>query len=429
MRIEHEDQIDFAAYVGLDWADQEHAVCLQASDSAKVETYVIKQTAPSLGEWANQLRARFGGRKVAVCLEQSRGALIYALMSYDFLVLYPVNPQTLAKYRKAFRTSGAKDDPDDAGSLMEIVKLHRNRLRAWVPDDVQTRTLQMLVESRRRIVRERTRLTNRLTSLLKAYYPQALEWAGELKSLRACDFLKKWPTLEAVKRAKGSELKKFYLQHGTRDEEVIEERIKQIRESDPLTRDQAVIRSSAMVVEAIVSQLPCVIRAIERFDQEIARAFEQHPDHEVFNSFPGAGSALAPRLLAAMGSDRTRFESAREVQQFTGIAPVTEQSGKSKWVHRRLACPKFVRQTFHEFAKQSIIWSKWAHAFYDQQRKRGKHHHAAIRALAYKWIRIIFRCWMDRTVYNEQAYVEALRRRGSRLFPSPAASDSQAQNS
>jgi transposase len=426
MKSEQAEQIEFAAFVGLDWADQEHAVCLQESDSAKVETSVLKQTARSLGEWANQLRARFGGRKVAVCLEQSKGALIYALMSYDFLVLYPVNPQTLAKYRKAFRTSGAKDDPDDASLLRELVKLHRDRLRALVPDDVQTRTLQMLVVGRRRIVGERTRLTNRLTSLLKAYYPAALEWAGELKSLRACDFLKKWPTLEAVKRAKGSELKKFYRQHGSRNEEVIEERIKQIRASDPLTQDQAVIRSSAMLVAAIVSQLPCVIQAVDEFDQEIARVFGQHPDHDVFNSFPGAGSALAPRLLTAMGSDRSRYESANEVQQFSGVAPVTERSGKSKWVHRRFACPKFVRQTFHEFAKQSIIWSKWAHAYYDQQRQRGKHHHAAIRALAYKWIRIIFRCWMDRTVYNEQAYVEALRRRGSRLVPSPASSDSQA---
>ena len=317
MKSEQAEQIEFAAFVGLDWADQEHAVCLQESDSAKVETSVLKQTAQSLGEWANQLRARFGGRKVAVCLEQSKGALIYALMSYDFLVLYPVNPQTLAKYRKAFRTSGAKDDPDDASLLRELVKLHRDRLRALVPDDVQTRMLQMLVEGRRRIVGERTRLTNRLTSLLKAYYPQALEWAGELKSLRACDFLKKWPTLEDVKRAKASELKKFYRQHGSRNEEVIEERIKQIRASDPLTRDQAVIRSSAMVVAAIVSQLPCVIGAVDEFDQEIARVFEQHPDHEVFNSFPGAGSTLAPRLLAAMGSDRTRYESAEEVQQFS----------------------------------------------------------------------------------------------------------------
>ena len=423
MKTESADQIDFAAFIGLDWADQEHAVCLQVSDSTTIETRVLKQTAQALGEWATELRVRFEGRKVAVCLEQSKGALIYALMSYDFMVLYPVNPQTLAKYRKAFRTSGAKDDPDDASSLRELVKLHRDRLRAWVPDDVQTRTLQMLVESRRRIVRERTRLTNRLTTLLKAYYPQALEWAGEIKSLRACDFLQKWPTLEAVKRAKGSELKKFYLQHGCRNQKVIEERIKQIRESAPLTRDQAVIRSSAMVAEAIVSQLPCVMRAIEQFDKEIARMFTEHPDHDVFNSFPGAGSALAPRLLAAMGSDRTRYESAEEVQQFSGIAPVTERSGKSKWVHRRFACPKFVRQTFHEFAKQSIIWSGWAHAYYDQQRRRGKRHHAAVRALAYKWIRIIFRCWKDRTMYNEKAYSQALRRRGSSLVPLPAPSD------
>jgi transposase len=279
----------------------------------------------------------------------------------------------------------------------------------------------MLVESRRKIVRERTRLTNRLRSLLKAYYPQALEWAGDLKSLRACDFLKKWPTLEAVKRAKPSEVQKFYRQHGSRKEEVIGEVIKQIRSSDPLTRDQAVIKSSAMVVETIVRQLPCVIRAVEQFDQEIARVFQQHPDHELFNSFPGAGSALAPRLLAAMGSDRARYESAEEVQQFSGIAPVTERSGKSKWVHRRFACPKFVRQTFHEFAKQSIIWSSWAHAYYDQQRGNGKHHHAAIRALAYKWIRIIFRCWKDRAEYSEQVYVQVLRRRGSKLTRSPAA--------
>ena len=423
MKIESADQIDFAAFVGLDWADQEHAVCLQESGSTSVETRVLKQTAQALSEWANELRVRFEGRKVAVCLEQSKGALIYALMSYDFLVLYPVNPQTLAKYRKAFRTSGAKDDPDDASLLRELVKLHRDRLRAWVPDDVQTRTLQMLVESRRSIVRERTRLTNRLTTLLKAYYPQALEWAGEVKSLRACYFLQKWPTLEAVKHAKGPELKKFYRQHGCRNEEVIVERIKQIHASAPLTRDEAVIRSSAMVVQAIVSQLPCVIRAIEQFDKEIARVFAQHPDHDLFNSFPGAGSALAPRLLAAMGSDRSRYELAEEVQQFSGIAPVTERSGKSKWVHRRFACPKFVRQTFHEFAKQSIIWSSWAHAYYDLQRARGKHHHAAVRALAYKWIRIIFRCWKDRTPYNEQAYLEALRRRGSNLVPSPAPSD------
>jgi len=409
------DQNEYAAFVGLDWADQQHAVCVQAAGHTKVETYSLKQTADALAEWVIGLRSRFEGRKVAVALEQSKGALIYHLMSYDFLVLYPVNPLTLKQYRKAFRTSGAKDDPDDARSLMEIVKLHRDRLRAWVPDDVETRTLSMLVESRRKIVNERTRLTNRLTGLLKAYFPQALEWVGELASLRACDFLGKWPTLQAVQKAKRSELLKFYHQHGCKNDEVIQERIKQIRTARPLTDDQAVIKASAMMARAIVSQLPCVMEAIKQFDQEINHLFPEHPDHDLFDSFPGAGQVMGPRLLAAMGSDRSRFETAEEVERLSGIAPVTERSGKSKWIHRRFACSKFVRQTFHEFAKGSIIWSSWARAYYDQQRQSGKKHHAAVRALAYKWIRIIFHCWKERELYNEQRYLEALRRRRSRL--------------
>jgi transposase len=415
MDTESVDQNEFAAFVGLDWADEQHAVCLQASGQTKVESCTLKQTAEALAEWVSALLARFEGRKVAVALEQSKGALIYHLMSYDFLVLYPVNPLTLKQYRKAFRTSGAKDDPDDGRSLMEIVKLHRDRLRAWAPDDLQTRTMSMLVESRRKTVNEQTRLTNRLTSLLKSYFPQALEWAGELASLRACDFLSKWPTLEAAQKAKLPELRKFYRQHGFKKEEVIEARIRQIRTARPLTRDQAVLKTSAMMAEAIVSQLRCVMKAVAQFDQEIARLFPEHPDHDLFDSFPGAGRVIAPRLLAAMGSDRSRYESAEEVQRFSGIAPVTERSGKSKWVHRRFACSKFLRQTFHEFAKESIIWSEWARAYYYQQRQSGKKHHAAVRALAYKWIRIIFHCWKERKPYNEKTYLQALRRRGSKL--------------
>lgn len=415
MNTEEIDQSEFAAFVGLDWADQKHAVCLQAAGETKVERSTLKQSAETLVEWANKLRTRFKGRKLAVALEQSKGALIYHLMRYDFLVLYPVNPQTLAKYRKAFRTSGAKDDPGDAWSLLDIVKLHRNRLRAWQPDDVQTRTLAMLVESRRKLVKERTRLTNRLTQLLKAYFPQALEWVGELASMRACDFLHKWPTLEAVQKAKDSHLRKFCLQHKCKNQEVIQRRIKEIRGASPMTVDLAVIKSSALMAQAIASQLPDVMQAIDRFDHEIDCLFPEHPDHDLFDSFPGAGRVIGPRLLAAMGSDRSRYQTAEEVQQFSGIAPVTEQSGNSKWVHRRFACPKFMRQTFHEFAKESIIWSTWARAYYQQQRRSGKKHHPAVRALAYKWIRIIFRCWKERTPYNEQTYLAALRRRGSPL--------------
>src|SRR5262245_60963885 len=132
-------------------------------------------------------------------------------------------------------------------------------------------------------------------------------------------------------------------------------------------------------------------------------------------AFPERGLALAPRLLAAFGSNRDRFECASELQELSGIAPVTEKSGESIWIHWRLACSKFLRQTFHEFAGCSIVQSDWARACYDQLRKRGKSHHAALRALAFKWIRIMFRCWKNRTPYDEAVYCNSLKIRRSHL--------------
>jgi Transposase IS116/IS110/IS902 family len=169
-------------------------------------------------------------------------------------------------------------------------------------------------------------------------------------------------------------------------------------------------------VQTYAIQLLSLIRAIQKFDSRIAHLFAQHADHDLFDSFPGAGDVCAPRLAAAFGTDRSRWDSAVEMQSHSGIAPVTERSGKSLWIHHRLACPKFIKQTFHEFADQSVRFSKWARAYYDQMRARGKHHHAALRALAYKWIRILFRCWKDRSLYNEEKYLQALRQRGSSLL-------------
>ena len=99
---------NIAAYVGIDWADAEHEIRMKVVETGQVETFQLKQTAESLAEWVQSLRNRFEGQKVAIAVEQRRGALIYALMTYEFLILYPVNPTTLAAYRKAFKLSGAK---------------------------------------------------------------------------------------------------------------------------------------------------------------------------------------------------------------------------------------------------------------------------------------------------------------------------------
>jgi len=418
-----QQNVEIAAFVGLDWADQKHVVTVQEANSDQRQRFTLDQTPEALQSWIQQLRNRFAGRPVAIAVEQKRGALIYALMHVDFLHLYPVNPQTLSQFRKAFYPSGAKDDPVDADLLLEILMAHRQHLRVWIPDDVLTRSIQLLTEDRRHLVDERTALTNQLTAALKMYFPQALDWFGDLHTARACAFLQRWPSLQHLKRATSSSVRKFYRAQGYRGEDKLEQLIASIPKAQPLTQDGAVLLAGSMKVQALVTQIPLLTESIERYDQQIASLFEQHDDSTLFGSFPGAGPSLAPRLLAAFGSNRGRFEFAAEMQQLAGIAPVTEKSGTGIWIHWRLACSKFLRQTFHEFAGLSITQSDWARACYDQLRKRGKSHHAALRALAFKWIRIIFRCWKTRTPYDEARYCKSLQLRRSPVAGKLAAAE------
>jgi transposase len=405
---------NIVAYIGLDWADERHAVHLQPADG-RIEHLELEQKPAVLHEWVAQLQQRFAGGKIAVALEQRKGAVIHALLQYDCFVLYPINPKALARYREAFGPSGAKDDPLDSALLLDLVVRHRDQLRVWVPDTVESRTLQALCEQRRKLVNQRVALTNRVTSLLKQYFPHALDWVGDLASRQACDFLIQWPTLAAVQRARPSTVRRFYHDHNCRTASVIDARLAAIASARPLTTDAAVVEPFSLSVQTYATQLRALIAAIQTFDDRIAAVFAAHADHDVFTSFPGAGDVCAPRLAAAFGTDRARWASAAELQSHSGIAPVTERSGKSVWVHHRLACPKFVKQTFHEFADQSIRFSRWARSYYDQQRARGNDHHAALRALAYKWIRILFRCWKERRPYDEDTYIDALRRHGSPL--------------
>ena len=406
---------NIVAWVGLDWADQQHVVCLQAAGSSALEHSTLEQKPEALQLWVAALRCRFPQGRVAIALEQSRGSLFYALMNYDFLLLYPIPPKAFADYRKALYPSGAKDDPIDAELLLEFLRKHPDRFRPWVADDAQTRLIGLLEEHRRQLVDDRTALTNRLTALLKGYFPQLLEWAGDVAAPLAWDFLAQLPSLEEAKRASRLQVLKVYRAHTRRTAAQMEQLLDQIRTARPLTTDSAIIESSILMVQALVRELRALHAGVALMERRLHDLFTSHPDYSLFKSFPGAGEVLAPRLLAAWGTDRTRFQGAEEMQDFSGVAPVTERSGKRSWVHWRLACPKFLRQTFHEFAAQSRLKSPWAKAYYEQMRERGLRHHAAVRALAFKWIRIMYRCWKNHTPYDAARYQQALNRRGSPL--------------
>ncbi len=409
--------LDFAALIGLDWADQTHALSLYDCASAQREAATLAQTPEAIASWAEALRQRFGGRPVALCLEQARGPLISALLAYEFITLYPVNPATAARYRQAFKTSRAKDDPSDARVCLELLLHHRDKLTPLLLDNTQTRQLGRLLEHRRGAVDLRTLLTNMLRDALKSYYPQAFQLAGQdLFAPLACQFLLKWPSLEALQKARPETVRKFYYAHNCRRLDLINQRLAAISQMRALSSDRALIEPAKVQVTMLTRQLLQLARAIKVYDSQIEQLFALHRDAAIWTSFPGAGPTLAPRLACAFGSERSRYPSAVAIQQYSGIAPVTEKSGKNQhWVHRRYSRPHFVHQSFFEYASQSALHCPWAKLFLQEQTARGKSHSSAVRSLAFKWQRIMFVCWRERVPYDENSYLASLQRRGSPL--------------
>jgi len=406
---------DYVAFVALDWGNQNHAFARRFAGTTAEECGQFPANAEALHGWLEALHRRCAG-PVAIAIEAGGNSVLQALLEYPWLTIYPIHSAASARFRRAFRPSGAKDDEPDALMLLHLLCLHRRQLSALRVDTPATRKLAALARMRRVTVDERTRLTNRLTSTLKSYFPQALALVGEeLSAPLACAFLRRFPELAAVQKVRPASLRAFYHRHHVRSEERIAERLALVRQARPLHRDRAVIEPAVLEVAMLVEQLEMQARQISALDQHLAAAFAAHPQAAFFSALPGAGAVLAPRLLVAFGDHPERYPDAGALQKYAGVAPVREKSGRHLWTHWRWNAPTFLRQSFVEWAGQTVVHCSWARAYYHRQKCSGKSHQAILRALAFKWIRILWRCRRDHTPYDEQRYLEALRQKRSPL--------------
>jgi transposase len=404
---------EFAAFIGLDWGDQSHAIAIAPTGQA-TQCLTLEHSSEYLHQWLDQLEQQYGGRPVAIAIEASKGAVVHALLERPWITIYPIHPATSTRHRTMFRPSGAADDMPDALVLLSLLQHHLERLRPLQLDTEATRSLTRLAEARRKAVDRRTLLANQLKSTLKDYFPQALELIGEdLSAPMALDFLHKWPRLTDVKTAKELTLRNFYNRHNVRRPERIQTRLDLIRSARLLTRDAPVIEVNVRVVRLLVAELRVLAEHISEFEDAIALAFAEHPEKNLFSELPGAGPALAPRLLAAFGTQRDMFPDATSMQRYFGVAPVTEKSGTRVWVHWRWNAPSFLRQTLVEWAGLTVMFCPWAKAYYERQRAKRTGHQAILRALAFKWLRILWRCWHKREAYNQEKYLQQLETRRS----------------
>jgi len=399
-----------ALFIGIDWADQKHD-CHVIDRHGKGFHREIAHSPESIDTWVAEMLKLAGGQPIAIMLEQSRGALVYALMFRKNVQLYPVNPKQLARYRESY-PGGGKDDPTDAKYLARMLCERITTLTAWQPDDEDTRLLANLSQQRRKIVDGQTKLRQQLISLLKSYFPLVLELFGKDHQLPLLlSMLGRWTDPRKLRRADRRLIRRVLRDHSTGSEEQQDEIMARIRSAQLLCDDEALITPSAMAAKLLASQIQQSQKTIRDFEAKIAEVMKQHPDAHLFTSLRGAGKALAPRLLCAFGSQRDRWEDADSLASFSGIAPVTKKSGKLCHVHRRYACPKYLRQTFHEFADSARMYCPWSKARYRMLRDRGMKHHAALRKIARSWIRILFRVWQTRIPFDCDRYIAKLQQR------------------
>ena len=248
-------QPTFAAFIGLDWANKKHDVCLKVAGQNRLERKVLVHTPEELDAWATKLRQRFDGKPIAICLELTRGPIVSALQKHDFFVIFPINPATLAKYRQAFTPSRAKDDPTDAEIALDLLLRHRDRLNPLNPQSSTMRALQQLVVARRMLVDDTTRTINRIIAALKSYYPQALEWFENRNTMLFGNFLIRWPNLQCAKRARRETLRKFFHDNSVRYAKVVDARIDGIKSATALTTDPGVVEPAQLLVETLAPQL------------------------------------------------------------------------------------------------------------------------------------------------------------------------------
>ncbi|RME95889.1 MAG: IS110 family transposase [Alphaproteobacteria bacterium] len=406
----------YRACLGIDWGEQKNCIHLLAAEAGEIERFEIDADPASMGAFVRGLRQRFGAGRILAVSEQSKGALVNLLVDVEFIDLLAVNPKAAAKYRLSLHPGGSKSDPIDANALLRMLFTHRDHMSRMCRGDEPSRRLDGLSRHRRNLVAQRVQVALRLQSLLRRYYPQALGMlgAGEIWDPISLAFLRRWPCFSQLARTREQTLRQFYYTQGSRSARAIGRRLQHWRSSAALSSDTLLEQLGVIELSDDLEQLRVLNKQIHKLDTLIRNAYAQHPDKVIFSSFPAAGPAMAPRLAAVFGTDRDRFESCAQLQAYVGIAPIKIISGtKLNRTFMRRFCPKFLKQTFHEWAGLSIQFCPWAKACYRMLLDRGKGTAAAKRAIAFKWIRIMYRCWKNRTPYDENAYVQALIKRRS----------------
>lgn len=401
-------------YAGIDWADQHHDALVideRGHQVGKLRLEHSPQGMARLNTWLQQIIGTEPKEQMACIIETTHGLLIASLLEAGWPV-YPVNPRTVDRRRGAW---GAKTDTIDAYLLAKTGRADLRDLHRLTPDTATIAELKTLTRDQDALIRMQTRLINQLTACLKAYYPVALELFSKLQQPTTLLFLQTYPTPEQALRASRADLTELLKTARHPQATAVAATVFAQLHEPHLRADELTTRTKSRLMLVLVSHLRPLITTIAQYDKEIDTLFLSHKDHGIFESLPRAGKRLAPRLLAEIGDDRTRYRDASSLQALGGTSPVLFQSGLYSKAHRRLGCIKPLRNALQQFAWQTTQSEAWAADYYQRKRAEGKSHTVAVRALANVWVRIIFALWVRHSTYETTTFERAQQQHARRI--------------
>lgn len=402
--------------VGIDWADQKHDVCIRSESGTELDAFTVAHTRLGLEQLRDRVRAVIGSDEAEVlcAVETNQGLLVNFLLEQGWVV-YPINPKSVDRYRDRLKTARVKSDQLDAWLLSDILRTDRQLHRPLLPDSDQVRELRELTRGREDLVQEGIRLVNQLKACLKVYWPEATALFPEIDRPWVLAFLAQYPILEEARKASLRVLQAFLKGQRHPQWERKAQELHAALQQPHVSAPAFLIRARSRQTAHLVRQLQTLQEDLKAYEKEIERLLRAHPDGQLFLSLPGAGPTLAARMLAEIGDNRERYATADSLRCEAGTAPVTQKSGKTLLVVKfRRACKKQLRHALHLFAGCSLKECCWARAFYDVQRQHGSRHPEALRAVAHKWVKIIFAMRRFNTIYDEERFLAAKERFNSK---------------
>jgi hypothetical protein len=413
---------DHACFAALDWARHHHDVVVVLRDGSIAAEFRFPHTADGWQQMRERLREF--DPEMPIAIETNQGAAIEQLLQTP-LTLYPINPHAASAYRHRKRPGGSSSDRIDAWTMADALRTDGQAWKPLLREDPLTGELRLLCRDEVALIEQRTALLHQLHEALLAYYPAAMDaFEGDFSTPGSWAFLERFPTPKRLQNAGKRQWEKFLHAHKLWRPQTAPRRLEIFAQADRMTASEATTAAKSLLALSLMRMLRTLQEQLDLYRQRIEELFAQHPDHDLFGSLPGAGPKLAPRLLSEIGSERARFEDPSALQMFGGSAPITEQSGKSSYTRMRHHCQKAFRHTLHLFSEQTLIRSVWAKAYYDAQRQKRRSHADALRRLAHRWLKIIWKMWQTRTPYNEAFHLQNQIKHGSWLLtlhpPKPA---------